>query len=254
MTFRTHAPLGLPPIPYRIRSIGNEVGEGATAPYYCTIGGVLKFDSTEHAPNCVYNELVAMRLGTCLGAPVASGALVAAERGEGFVSLRLGARNFQLPNIHEQQWAEAVRAFPNHAASLVAFDILIGNFDRKNNMKADLKRKGFNLFAGFDHSHCLLDITLDRSPEKSLEILESDALIVEEHPFYKTRDLYTFRLAEYVERIGEIPDSVIDSCCVLGDDFRKVTRDHQERLAGALNKRKRLLKQIVSTNSKIIFA
>jgi hypothetical protein len=251
MFFETIAPQGLQPVPIRIRRIGKEVGEGSTAPYHCTLSGVLKFDSSSDAPNCVYDELVAMRLGVTLGAPVAAGALVAAERGDGFASLMVGAVNFKLPDLLNSQWKEAAEAFPNHAASLLAFDIFIGNIDRANNLKADMRRKNMNFFAGFDHSHCLLDCVLD--VDKSLSLLGSDDLILTEHPFFQQSPIKIARVKEYVTRIQELPDSVIRSACMLGNIFRRVTVDEQEALADALCIRRDRLLEIVEKNRREIF-
>lgn len=251
MSFETIAPESLQPVPIRVRSIGKEVGEGSTAPYYCTLRGVLKFDSTESAPNCVYDELVAMRIGLALGVPIATGALVAAERGEGFASLMLGTVNFKLPNLLDTQWREAASAFPNHAASLLAFDLFIGNIDRSSNLKADIRRRNMNFFAGFDHSHSLLDCKT--TVETSLAALNDYSLIVVEHPFYQQRSLFPYRLQEYVQRIQELPDSVIRRACILGDTFRLVTTDIQEELAEALCSRKTILGEIVEDHKATIF-
>lgn len=247
----TQVPAGLPPVSVRIRSLGREVGAGVTTPYFCTLSGILKFDYPDEAPNCVYNELVAMRLGCCVGAPVASGALVSAERGEGFVSLMIGARNFKLPDLDVEFRTDAVRAFPNHAASLLAFDIFIGNMDRGSNLKADIKRKNLQFFSGFDHSHCLLDTTLDL--DQSIELLGSDALILQEHPFFKVVGLSPGRVDYYVEKIANLSDDSILSACVFGEVFRRVTMDQQERLAEALCRRKDLLPEIVRNHRDIIF-
>ena len=148
MTYDPPIATGLQPVSVRIRSLGGEVKDGITAPYFCTLSGILKFDASTEAPNCVYDEMVAMRLGICVGAPVASGALVVAERGEGFVSLMVGARNFRLPDLDQEFWADAATAFPNHAALLLAFDIFIGNGDRRSNIKADIKRKNLQFLRG----------------------------------------------------------------------------------------------------------
>lgn len=67
---------------------------------------VLKFDHQKEAPNGVYNELVAMRLGVCVGAPIAMGTMVAAERYEGFVSRMIVATNFTMQNLDELLWAK----------------------------------------------------------------------------------------------------------------------------------------------------
>lgn len=251
MSSETFPPPGLQPVPVRLRRLGKEVGAGSTAPYFCTVGGILKFDSVTDAPHCVYDELVAMRLGIALGAPVAMGALVAAERGEGFVSLMIGASHFRLPDLHESQWREAAAAFPNHAASLLAFDIFIGNIDRASNLKVDMRRKSLNFFAAFDHSHCLLD--RDLNIRQSLAELASDELLVDEHPFFRQPDIREKHVMDYVRRIGELPESLIRTACVLGEPLRQVSVEIQEALAEALCHRKKRLRHIVKAHKHKIF-
>ena len=250
MTDSTTTISGIQPVPSRIRSIGKEVGIGTTAPYYCTLRGILKFDHPQDAPNCVYNELVAMRLGVCLGAPIAMGTLVAAERGEGFVSLMVGATNFSLPDLDEALWGKASLAFPNHAASLIAFDIFIGNIDRRDNLKVDVKRPNMQFFAAFDHSHCLLDANLD--PEKSLELLQSSDPMLNEHPFFKAPGVTLERVMAHAERISKLSEEVIFNTCVFGEVFRRVTLEQQESLAEALCQRRLALPNIIRDNASMI--
>lgn len=242
---------GLQPVPSRIRSVGREVGHGATVPYHCTLRGILKFDHPQDAPNCVYNELVAMRLGVCLGAPIAMGTLVAAERGEGFVSLMVGATNFTLPDLDSGLRESAAKKFPLHAASLLAFDIFIGNIDRECNLKVDMKRPGMQFFAAFDHSHCLLDNNLDT--EISLRDLGSSELILNEHPFFKTSGVTFEQTLICAQQISKLPEEMIVNSCVFGEKFRCVTLDQQERLAEALLHRRKVLPKIIRDNKRMLF-
>lgn len=240
------------PVPSRIRSIGKEVGTGTTVPYYCSLRGILKFDHPQDAPNCVYNELVAMRLGVCLGAPIAMGTLVAAERGEGFVSLMVGATNFTLPDLDKALWGSAAKKFPVHAASLLAFDIFIGNIDRRDNLKVDMKRPGMQFFAAFDHSHCLLDADLDY--EMSLKLLGSNDLMLNEHPFFKAPGMTFEQVFHCAQRISKLPEEMIVNSCVFGEKFRSVTLDQQEMLAEALLHRRKVLPKIIRDNKRTIFS
>jgi hypothetical protein len=252
MTESTTSTTGLQPVPSRIRSIGKEVGTGSTAPCFCSLHGILKFDHPQEAPNCVYNELVAMRLGVCVGAPIAMGTMVAAERGEGFVSLMIGATNFTLPDLDSALWAKASTTFPSHATALLTFDIFIGNNDRSGNLKVDMKRPGMKFFAAFDHSHCLLDANLDY--ENSLNQLNSNDLMLTEHPFFKAPGV-TFRQAIlYAERIAKLSDEIIFNCCVFGEKFRGVSLEQQESLAKALTYRRKNLPKIIRDNKKTIFS
>ncbi len=240
------------PVPSRIRSVGKGVGHGSTVPYYCTLRGILKFDHPQEAPNCVYNELVAMRLGVCLGAPIAMGTLVAAERGEAFVSLMVGATNFTLPDLDSGMRESASKKFPLHAATLLAFDIFIGNIDRECNLKVDMKRPGMQIFSAFDHSHSLLDSSLD--VEASLKELGSNALILGGHPFIKTAGVTFAETLQVAERISKLPEEMIFNACVFGEKFRCVTVDQQERLAEALLHRRKVLPKIIRDNKRELFS
>ena len=240
------------PVPSRIRSVGKEVGHGGTVPYYCTLRGILKFDHPNDAPNCVYNELVAMRLGICLGAPVTMGTLVAAERGEAFVSLMVGSTNFTLPDLDSGLRESASKKFPLHASTLLAFDIFIGNIDRDSNLKVDMKRPGMQFFAAFDHSHCLLDCNLD--VEVSLRELGSNDLILNEHPFIMTAGVTFSQTMKVAERISKLPEEVIVNSCVFGEKFRCVTVDQQERLADSLLQRRKVLPKIIRDNKHNLFS
>lgn len=193
-----------------------------------------------------------MRLGICLGAPVAMGTLVAAERGEGFVSLMVGATNFTLPDLDRGLRAIAAKKFPLHAASLLAFDIFIGNIDRECNLKVDIKRPGMQFFAAFDHSHCLLDANLDI--DESLELLGSEDLMLNEHPFFHTASVTFDKTYQVAGRISKIPEEMIVNSCVFGEQFRSVTLDQQERLAEALLFRRKVLPKMIRDNKSIIFS
>ncbi|MGC8733130.1 MAG: hypothetical protein ACP5RC_12870, partial [Halothiobacillaceae bacterium] len=165
----------MPEPTYRIRRIYSRKVKGSTQASQGTLDAILKFDG-EESPHCVYNELVAMRLAQTLHIPVADGVLTLTPDGQTYASLELAASGLQLPDVLESRLDDVARRYPDEAAALVAFDLLIGNFDRGNNLKAVLASPHLQLFRAFDHSHALLSVK--SAPEDSIKALASDALLV----------------------------------------------------------------------------
>lgn|GEM_PF-1901562 len=233
---------------YKIRSIRSKRTFGATAPSACSIDGILKFDGPE-SPHCVYNEQVCCRLAQTLHIPVADGVLTTGTDGPAFVSLEVSSPGERLPDIHYRSLPKIAAKYQSEVAAVVAFDIFIGNSDRYRNMKVSLVNDQLRLFRAFDHSHALLNIDLD-AVEKSVAILESDALIAEHHPFYGLVD--SIALRSWCQRIADVQDVMISECCVYQKPFRGVPAWVQDRLAAALNGRKRRLLSIIQANETIV--
>lgn len=231
------------PTPYKIHRIRRRTKTGVTAASLCTLNAILKFDCDE-SPHCVYNEHVATRLAQTLHLPVADGVLTSTGDGPAFASLEVASPGLSLPDMLESQRAKTANLYPNEAAALVAFDILIGNNDRGRNLKASLATPHIKIFKAFDHSHCLL--TIEEDPEASIRRLHSCDLIATYHPFYShiRHDL----LNDWVIRISAINNLYIRECCQMDKQFRAVTEDLQKKLSDALIKRKSELPAIISKN------
>lgn len=228
------------PTPYKIHRISKRASKGCTEASLCTLNAILKFDCDE-SPHCVYNEHVATKLAQTLHLPVADGVLTSTGDGPAFASLEIASPGLSLPDMLESQRARAANLYPNEAAALVAFDILIGNNDRGRNLKASLTTPHMKIFKAFDHSHCLL--TIEENPKDSLRRLDNEDLIVTHHPFYG--HVRHNLLEDWISRIEAVDAIYFRECCLMGKTFRAVTDELQRKLFDVLIKRKLSLKAIV---------
>ena len=239
----------MPEPTYRIRRIYSRKVKGITRASQGTLDAILKFDGAE-SPHCVYNEIVALRLAQTLHIPVADGALTLTPDGQTYASLELAASGLQLPDVLKTRLDDVARRYPGEVAALVAFDLLIGNFDRGSNLKAVLASPHLHLFRAFDHSHALLSVKA--APEDSIKGLGSNDLIVRFHPFYGR--VSASLLTAWSARIAQMPSFMFRECCVQGKPFRAVTTEMQGALADALTKRARALSDIIAAHSTTIGA
>lgn len=235
--------------PYKIKSILRQRPTGVTAASSCRLDAVLKFDGPE-SPFCVYSEQVAVRLAQTLHVPVADGVIAMTGDGHAFASIVIDSTGMSLPDMHESQNTAAAEKYPEQAAALTAFDILIGNHDRARNIKVVLKSPHIRLFRAFDHSHALLNV--EATPEESLARLKAIDMIVEYHPFFGTLSKSLFET--WLERFAAIDDCYIRECCIFGRPFRAVTEKLQEDLGHALVARKNGLLAIAKLASPQIFS
>lgn len=233
--------------PYKIRQILKRRPSGITEASYCTLDAILKFDGPE-SPHCVYIEHVALRLAQTFHIPVADGALTMAGDGPAYASLEVAAPGIPLPNVLDSQCERIARAYPDEVAALTAFDILIGNWDRKRNLKASIVTPHIRLFKAFDHSHVLLNIRED--PYDSIALLGSDDLILRFHPFFGL--VSGALLKAWMDRMAAVDDIYIRECCCFGRQFRAVSEQMQSDLAAALSRRKNRLGTILAMNTGTI--
>lgn len=105
---------------------GEEVGDGDSAPTYCTLSGVAKVGGSDR-PYLVVNEYVCAELGRVVGLPTVPGVVVSDNTRQGFVSLRFGPKGEQPPPAIPSDF---VQDEPALAAGLVVFDCWIANSDR----------------------------------------------------------------------------------------------------------------------------
>ncbi len=238
------------PTPYRIHSTRRlkRGSPGTTAPVACTIHGILKFDSAE-SPHLVYNELVSLRLAQSLKVPVADGVLTVSGDGLAYTSLEVALPGMALPDALPSQFGTIARDYPHESAGLLAFDILVGNFDRGRNLKASVVTPHISLFCAFDHSHVLLNI--QENPHDSIQSLKSDNLLILSHPFFKR--ISRKNLDIWIKRIARLDLDVLRDCCVYGKPFRAVGNELQQALFVALSHRAKNLANIVSAHQGVIF-
>lgn len=170
--------------------------------------------------------------------------------GHAFVSMEIGSPGLPLPDATPSRRRRIAEQYPDEVAALLAFDILIGNSDRGDSIKVALETPHIRLFAGYDHSHALLNIEED--PHRSIERLADDQdLILQFHPFYRL--VQPQHLHEWLVNIGRVPDERVSACCLYSRPFRGVTEDMQTALANALIRRKNSLWDIVDREESTIY-
>jgi hypothetical protein len=227
---------------YKLKRIISRRVEGSTSPARCSISAILKFDDDPESPHCVYCEYVSMRLAQACNIPVADGCLTISGDGHTYASLELGSPGLPLPDVVPSRRDRVAERYPSEAAALLAFDLFIGNWDRGENLKANVLTTHILLIAGFDHSHALLNVEED--PWHSIQRLNSGEPIVLFHPFFRRvrDDLFE----DWASQIGKIEDDIIRSCCLMGRPFRGVSVAMQEALAEALNERKHYVSDMLT--------
>ncbi|MDX8400704.1 MAG: hypothetical protein R8K20_10725 [Gallionellaceae bacterium] len=211
------------------------------------MNAILKTDSNE-SPQCVFNEKVATNLAQTLHIPNAAGVLADMDGPTAFASLEIAHPGINLPNIRKSWIQLTATTFPNYVAALVAFDILIGNTDRFQNIKVSLFTPHMEIFTAFDHSHALLQPCVD--PAQSITQLQSPALIADTHTFYGL--VKTNALAKWALRISTAPDYMIEECCIIGKPLNSVNTHTQKQVADALVWRKNNLPQIIRMHAHTI--
>lgn len=233
---------------YKIKGIRHSPFQGITKPGLCNVLGVIKFDG-EESHHCVYNEAVCSRLAQTLHAPIADGVLTMTIGGPAFVSLRLDSLGERLPNLLWKKRGEAAQRYPEEVASLILFDLLVGNWDRERNLKVSLANAHLHLFRAFDHSHALLDVYFD-DMSRSLSALRDGELIVRRHPFYGLIPPHALTVAR--DRFLGVDDDMVRACCLFGKGFSGVSYKAQMALANSLLNRRRLLDSIIRDNELVI--
>lgn len=232
---------------HRISRKRRKSHDGITEPLTATVDAILKFDSPE-SRFCVYNEISALRLAQTLHVPVADGVLTTTSAGHTYASLMLDTSGMLLPNLLDWQIPRAAGMYPDETAATVAFDILIGNDDRANNLKMSMLTNHLPLYRIFDHSHCLL--THRVNPLESISFLKSDKLLVRSHPFYGTVDMDL--VMKWVKRIEELSPYIFRECFIMKRPLGAATDAMQVALADALEHRRRNLRKIIEANAEMI--
>lgn len=230
------------PTPYKIHKIMRQLSTGSTKPFACSVNAILKYDCNE-SPQAVYNELVAVRLAQILHIPIANGLLTDRDGADHFASLHIGRSNEKLPPLQDYQLKAVAFRYEDEVAALTAFDIFIGNQDRRGNIVASVV-SDHRIFGGIDHGMALLSV--EHLPANSLEKLGSGKLIVEFHPFY--RYVSGAALTAWASRIATAEPRDIRECCYCAKDVGSVPIDIQERLADILLQRKINLPAIIATH------
>lgn len=141
----------------------NPVAQGVSDTWYVELRGYAKVTSGG-VPFCVPNEYVASRIGLVLGIPVPPGGPIKSQdpdQGAAWVTLDFSPKGELLPPADPRAVAAAL---PNVAASVIVFDMFIGNTDRHcGNLAFTPSTKRLDVF---DHSHALLGVQPGRVVER----------------------------------------------------------------------------------------
>lgn len=224
---------------YIIRNRGKRPLRGITAPVRGTVGAIVKTDGDE-IPTCVYNELASTRLAFLLGVPTAQGVLAQGAQTLEYASLVAATPGGRLPPVFQPQAKRAAWRYPQEAASLLVFDVLVGNWDRTGNLKASLSSP-VNFFCGYDHSHTLLAVR--ETPETSIEALGSDRPCLTRHLFQGMVDEADLEMR--CAQAAALPASLIELACCFQEPINSVGIATQKALASALVWRAKRLGQII---------
>lgn len=212
---------------YSIDAWGDPVGSGATAPRYCSLGGVAKTSSAGHE-FITANEFVCGRLALLIGLPVPVGAIVEGDSGQSaYVSLRFGKKGERPPPVIID---DLVADQPRLAAGIVALDCWVANGDRHHENVAYVR--GSLSVTVYDHSHALLGPGGDAlarvgKPDEPFvggqlaAALENDA-----------------HLHDWAARISGIPDVRVEEICADASAQGAVDAQTAEAASRFLNARK----------------
>src|SRR5258707_6897182 len=137
---------------FEIDAWGDSLGAGATAPRYCTLGGVAKLNPVGGSAYIVAAEYICARLALLIGLPVPPGIAIRTKDGQmGYISLRFGPKGERPPPVIAEHLVEDR---PELAAALVAFDGWVANDDRHDQNIAYIRGK--LPLVVYDHSHALV--------------------------------------------------------------------------------------------------
>ncbi len=211
------------------------------------IRGVAK--TNDHSPYTIANEVIAARLGQCLGLPVPAG-VVAEHSGRLFyLSLDVSKEGKALPPIIARDFAAAE---PKLAAAVVIFDIWIANSDRHTGNISHDSAFSPPRPAFFDHGHALLGSSEPKGLNR-LKAAEGELGCTGKAPLNGNRhallDLVSNAadLHDWIARVNELPDFMIADACSNARELGLLPDDQtREALQGWLQERKTHLPQLIS--------
>ncbi len=186
---------------FEIDAWGDSLGAGATAPRYCTLGGVAKLNPVGGSAYIVAAEYICARLALLIGLPVPPGIAIRTKDGQmGYISLRFGPKGERPPPVIAEHLVEDR---PELAAALVAFDGWVANDDRHDQNIAYIRGK--LPLVVYDHSHALVG--------KGTAWLEQNLQAVVLSKLLPDRLTRAADLEQSCQRISEIPEFQVRHIC-----------------------------------------
>jgi hypothetical protein len=222
---------------YKIWSVGNAVGQGATKSIRIGISGIAKKATPAH-PYIVVNEIICNSIARTLLLPCPPGALVDHNDEPYFFCLDFNLSGQSLPPVSA---ATLVAEHPRICWGVILFDTLVMNIDRHaHNLAFD---QSTNKFQIFDHSHALLgpsgNIETKLTQEENNLAIGGHCLAAE----ITTKD----GMSMWMKRIEEIPDffldGIVQSTCEVG-----LPDEDKLKVSSFLKNRKRKIKSLVESN------
>jgi hypothetical protein len=209
---------------------GGPLGHSTAAdPRWCTLSGVAKVNSPK-SPYAVADEFLCGRLALMIGLPAPPGIVVSTDAGEpAYVALRFGKQGERPPPAIPKELAEDN---PFVAAGVVAFDCWVGNSDRHSLNIA--YSRGIVPVTVFDHERALLGHEAGKGIDRLNSLEDKPHIVGCLPPFLKaSSDLRT-----WADRIGAIPDGLIDELCRTVGGPGGITPDEARAAGDFLRKRK----------------
>jgi hypothetical protein len=161
---------------YKWTAWGDRVGEGINDAEHVEVAAVAKRNNPD-SPYLVANEIVAARIGQCLGVPVPSFGVVEKDHVFYFFGWHFALAGEETPPIDPRRLCELM---PTEALGIVAFDMLIANEDRHEwNVEARLARKPHEVVV-YDHERALLGSHPGRGVRRLEEV--RDELVIDRPP------------------------------------------------------------------------
>lgn len=217
---------------YRVTTGHSPIGEGLTGAAYCSLEGVIKFDSDD-AAYTVANEFICARLGIAIGLPTPPGTIARTNDGKAaYVMLRFGDQGDKPPPVNPATFA-AER--PDLACGIVIFDDWIMNFDRHEKNLAYISNAGVSVF---DHGHALMGESRDTARSRLEELRERPAFkgCLLDHVRSKEK------LEQWSARIQRMDDQIVAEICDAPRRLHLLGGSECRLLIETLNYRKSKLK------------
>jgi hypothetical protein len=236
---------------YRVIAVGNQVGIGATGSYYVTINAFAK-QNGPLAPYCIPNEMICAEIGRFLGLPLSPWGIVqagAAPAENWFATLDFNLTASALPPIDP---VACCATFPDHSTGVLLFDTLTANSDRHTaNLSADMLANPPSMNV-FDHSHSLFGFVAGQGSRRLIDLKDRLGMSGGPHTHGNRHCLLDAistdsHFGKWFDRIGAIPDFLIEDCCNSAAEFGNTQRETKAAI-GFLKRRRDNLRSIVEAH------
>jgi len=198
----------LPATRYKVWRWGDAVGQGVLAPYHVGVWGIAKAPDNDN-PYVVANELVCYNLAKAILLPIPPGFIVARNGAFNYVSLDFNLSGAALPPADPES---VIRAVPDIAAGIIAFDVWIVNSDRHDgNLHYDFLQRKIEIF---DHGHAFFRGSNEEQARETLANSENQLGIGNHCLASELLELTS--IPRWLNRIMAVPDFYISEVIKAG--------------------------------------